>query len=83
MKSVEVAQPIGNKSLYFVSIILTGNYSHLHSVAVRIFRCTRHVLALFNSQSQSSAVSTVRNFAFRHYAASFSEAVKNVRNAFS
>jgi hypothetical protein len=46
MKSVEVAQPIGNKSLYFASIILTANYSHRHSVAERIFLCTRQALTI-------------------------------------
>jgi len=75
MKSVEVAQPIGSKSLYFASIILTGNYSHLRSVAVRIFLCTQQVLALIHSHAQFSAVSTIRNFVFRHFAASYFEAV--------
>jgi hypothetical protein len=52
MKSVEVAQPIGNKSLYFASIILTGNYSHLYSVGVRIFGRTQQVLVPIGSYSQ-------------------------------
>jgi hypothetical protein len=52
MKSVEVAQPIVNKSLYFASIILTGNYSHLYSVAVRIFLRMQQVLFPIISYSQ-------------------------------
>jgi len=77
MKSVEVAQPIGNKSVYFASIILTGNgtaafviQSQYASSSARSTHWLSYILSL-----RFSVVSTIRTFAFRHFSASCSEAV--------